>query len=253
MEDEFEVVELEYSEEDILYYLVDEDDNEVGFVLKGEDGEEVECYYDDYDADDFEVVDEAAKAPDDVPAELAEPIAAELRFDFGEGVFFVYVDDELAGKLQPLEDAAGAAVGEPEPAQTPVPESAQTTPAKTTKAAKPAKAEKPAAKKPKSYAGKLLTIAGAELGKARDAASVKVEGVRTKAEEKVGQAATAAKDQAKKAKAKVDDYDLGITRESVAETTSDLNAIAKEGAEVAGELKAAYDDIMGTFSFLKKK
>ena len=47
--------------------------------------------------------------------------------------------------------------------------------------------------------------------------------------------------------------DLGITREGVAETTADLNAIAKEGAETAKELKEAYDDIMDSFGFLVPK
>ena len=53
MADEFEVVELEYSEDDILYYLVDENDEEIGFVIM-EDGQEVECYYEGFDGDDYE-------------------------------------------------------------------------------------------------------------------------------------------------------------------------------------------------------
>ena len=44
MAEEFETVELEYSEDDILYYIMDEDDNEIGFALE-EDGQEVEYYY----------------------------------------------------------------------------------------------------------------------------------------------------------------------------------------------------------------
>ncbi len=40
-----EVFELEYDEKDILYYLVDEEGNDVGFVLPGENGEELEYYY----------------------------------------------------------------------------------------------------------------------------------------------------------------------------------------------------------------
>lgn len=57
----------------------------------------------------------------------------------------------------------------------------------------------------------------------------------------------------KKKKADDDDFDLGITREGVAETTSDMNAIYKEGIQVAAELKSTFDDISAGFDFLKKK
>lgn len=50
-----------------------------------------------------------------------------------------------------------------------------------------------------------------------------------------------------------DEFDLGITREGVAQTTSDLNAIYKDGVEVATELKSAFDDITSGLDFLKKK
>lgn len=50
-----------------------------------------------------------------------------------------------------------------------------------------------------------------------------------------------------------DDFDLGITREGVAETTSDMNAIYKEGIQVAAELKSTFDDISSGLDFLKKK
>lgn len=43
----YETVEIEYSEDDIEAYIVDEDDNEIGFILLDEDGNEVEYYYDD--------------------------------------------------------------------------------------------------------------------------------------------------------------------------------------------------------------
>lgn len=42
---EDEILEIEFNEEDIAYYLVDEDDNEVGFVIVDEDGRESEYYY----------------------------------------------------------------------------------------------------------------------------------------------------------------------------------------------------------------
>lgn len=61
------------------------------------------------------------------------------------------------------------------------------------------------------------------------------------------------KAKAKAAKAKADGEELGITRESVKETTADLNALAKEGAATAKELKEAYDDIMENFDFLIPK
>lgn len=52
-----------------------------------------------------------------------------------------------------------------------------------------------------------------------------------------------------------DEFDFGITKEGVAEATSDMNAIYKDGIAVAAELKGAFDDIKGAFdfgSFLKK-
>lgn len=55
------------------------------------------------------------------------------------------------------------------------------------------------------------------------------------------------------APAKDDEYDFGITREGVAEATSDMNAIYKDGVEIAAEFKGAFDDIMDGLSFLKKK
>lgn len=55
------------------------------------------------------------------------------------------------------------------------------------------------------------------------------------------------------APAKGDEYDFGITREGVAEATSDMNAIYKDGVEIAAEFKGAFDDIMDGLSFLKKK
>ena len=50
-----------------------------------------------------------------------------------------------------------------------------------------------------------------------------------------------------------DEYDLGITREGVAETTNDMNAIYKDGIHIAAEFKGAFDDISAGLNFLKKK
>lgn len=52
-----------------------------------------------------------------------------------------------------------------------------------------------------------------------------------------------------------EEFDLGITREGVAEATADMNAIYKDGVAVAAELKGAFDDIKSALdftSFLKK-
>ena len=183
MAEEFEVVELEYSEEDILYYLVDEDDNEVGFVIE-EDGREVECYYEGFDEDEFEVVeDDPAPAKAEKPA---EPYVAEKAEDHG-------------------------------------------------------------------YLHKIAAIAGHEGNKARSKAEEKLDVVRGKAEVQVDKAKKTATETADKAKAAADDADINITREGIKETTSDLNSIAKEGAETVKELKEAYDDIMEEFGFLVPK
>ncbi len=70
MAEEFETVELEYSEDDILYYIEDEDGTEIGFAIL-EDGEEVECYYEGFDADEYETV--------------SEPVFEELEGGEGDG------------------------------------------------------------------------------------------------------------------------------------------------------------------------
>lgn len=85
MSDEFEVVELEYSEDDILYYLVDENDEEIGFVIE-EDGQEVECYYEGFDGDEYEIVEEIVEeAPAAAAKEPAkpEPYVPEKAADHG--------------------------------------------------------------------------------------------------------------------------------------------------------------------------
>lgn len=45
------------------------------------------------------------------------------------------------------------------------------------------------------------------------------------------------------------EFDLGITKEGVAQATSDINSIYKDGVAVAAELKGAFDDIKGAFDF----
>ncbi|WP_139652756.1 hypothetical protein [Raoultibacter phocaeensis] len=46
-----------------------------------------------------------------------------------------------------------------------------------------------------------------------------------------------------------DEFDLGITKEGVAQATTDINAIYKDGVAVAAELKGAFDDIKTAFDF----
>ena len=193
MAEEFETIELEYSEDDILYYIEDEEGTEIGFALE-EDGKEVEYYYEGFEASDYEVV--------------SEP-----------------------------EPPAPKPAGEPEqkPASAPAASAAEEAP------------------KEHGYLYKLAAIAGHEGNKTRKKAGEKLDVARGKAEEHLGKAKNVATEQAGKAKAKKDELDLGITREDVSEMTSDLNAIAKEGAETAKELKEAYDDIMENFGFLVPK
>lgn len=50
-----------------------------------------------------------------------------------------------------------------------------------------------------------------------------------------------------------EEFDLGITREGVAEATADLNAIYRDGAAVAAELKETMSEISEEMSFLRKR
>lgn len=121
---EEEVIEMEIEDEDIYAYLVDEDDNEIGFVLLDENGDEQEYYY--VDMDEYEVVDDGSE---DDP----EPHTKVVRAEDGE------------------------------------------------------------------------------------------------------------------------EFDLGITREGIAEATADMNVVYKEGAQVIGELKDTMAEIGESMSFLKKR
>lgn len=224
MAESLETVDYEYSEEDILYYLVDEDDNEVGFVID-EDGREVECYYAEYESETFELVDDpSADGQDDVvEMEIAEDdILYYLVDEDGNEVGFVIEED--GHEVECYYEAEAEA----EPY---VPEKAAD----------------------HGYLHKIASIAGHEGGKARKKAEVQLDKVRDKAEVHVDKAKKTASEQKSKAKSKADELDISITREDVSEATSNLNAIAKEGAETAKELKEAYDDIMDSFGFLVPK
>ncbi|MEC4273371.1 hypothetical protein VJ923_09405 [Adlercreutzia sp. R25] len=49
------------------------------------------------------------------------------------------------------------------------------------------------------------------------------------------------------------EFDLGISREGVAEATANVNAIYKDGVQVAAELKSTFDEISDSLNFLKRK
>ncbi len=246
MAEEFESIELEVSEEDILYYIVDEDDNQVGFAVM-EDGEEVEYYYDE-DPEMFEPVEmeatststddadedvvELEVSEDDIIYRIVDENDVEIGFavlEDGEEVEYYYEEVEVEEVLAP-------------------PVKAESTPTP-----KPAPEPEPEEPKERGYLYKIASIAGHGADKTRKKAEVKLDKVRGVAEKQVDKAAAAVEAGGKKIKEKREETDLGITREDIAETTADLNVIAKEGAETAKELKAAYDDIMDSFGFLVPK
>ena len=228
MTEEFESVELELSEDDILYYLEDEDGREVGFVID-ENGVETEYFYEEYSSEEFELVDDSLIEHDGETIELEiadEDILYYLYDEDGNEIGFVVEEDGIEVECYYAEDDDDAEGHAPY-----IPEKAED----------------------HGRLHKLASIAGFEGNKARKAAGEQLDKVRGVAEVKVDQAKSAATEAASKAKATASENDLGITRESVKETTADLNAIAKEGAETAKELKEAYDDIMENFGFLVPK
>ena len=257
MAEDFETVEMEISEEDILYYLVDEEGNEIGFVIE-EDGMEVECYYEGYDGDDFEIVegtiddddfeiivDSSNSEQNDFKTTLADLDGETVELEIDEDAILYYLVDEDDNEIGFVIEEDGMEVecyyaqddeidGDDAEASAPEPYVAE-------------KAED------HGYLHKLAAIAGHEGNKARAKAEVKLDEVRGKAEVQVGKAKQVATETAGKAKAKAEENDLRITREGLKETTADLNAIAKEGAETAKELKEAYDDIMDNLGFLVPK
>lgn len=246
MPEQPEPVEMEYSEDDILYYLVDEEGNEVGFVIE-EDGEEVECYYEGFDSSMFEVVDDAVS--EQSPITAVESTEA-VEIEYSEEDVLYYLEDEEGTEVGFVIEEDGEEIEcYYEGFESSMFEEAEelSAEARTAEPYVPEKATE------HGYLHKIASIAGHEGNKARKKAEGKLDKVRGKAEVHVDKAKKTATEQATKAKAKADEMDLGITREGVAEATSDLNAIAKEGAETAKELKEAYDDIMDSFGFLVPK
>ena len=228
MAEEFESFEIEVSEEDILYYIEDEDGNQVGFAVM-EDGEEVEYFFDG-EANDYEFVDnnetdedgevlELEFSEEDIIYRIVDENDVEIGFavmEDGEEVEYYYEEVEV-------EDIPES---EPEPEPEP---------------------------KEHGYLYKMASIAGHTADKTRKKAEVKIDKVRGVTEKQIDKATDAIEAGSKKLKEKKDESDLGITREDIAETTADLNVIAKEGAATAKELKEAYDEIMNDFGFLMPK
>ena len=225
MAEEFESFEIEVSEEDILYYIEDEDGNQVGFAVM-EDGEEVEYFFDG-DADDYEIVEddeddevlELEFSEEDIIYRIVDENDVEIGFaimEDGEEIEYYYEEVEVEDIPEP----------DPEPEPEPVEH---------------------------GYLYKMASIAGHTADKTRKKAEVKIDKVRGVTEKQIGKATDAIEAGSKKLKEKKDESDLGIMREDIAETTADLNVIAKEGAATAKELKEAYDEIMNDFGFLMPK
>ncbi len=251
MADEFETMELEISEDDILYYLVTDDGEEIGFVIE-ENGQEVECYYEGYEDYEFEIVDEddADDAAEETEIDLTDLDGEVVEMEIDEDSIDHYIFDEQGNEIGFVIVEDGNEIecyytededDELEPED-----------------------DEPAEPIEHGYLYKMAQIAGFEGNKARKKAEVqldKVRGkaqagvstVRSKAEVGIDKATEAVESGGKKLKEKQDEYDLGITREGVAEATDNLNAIAKEGAATAKELKEAYDDIMDSVGFLMPK
>ena len=264
MADEFESIELEVAEEDILYYIVDDEDNEIGFAIL-ENGEEVEYYYDGSDGSEYESADavvENAEVQEQKPAgeTLAEEEVIELEVSEEDILYYIADEDDNEIGFAILENGEevgyyydGSSADDFQVVEVAASAPAASADAKDKKPASktPEKAEEP---KERGYLSKMASIAGFHGNKARKKAEVELGKVRGVAEKQVDKAAVAVEEGSKKLKAKKEETDLGITREDIAETTADLNVLAKEGAETAKELKAAYDDIMDSFGvFVPKK
>ena len=72
-EQDYELVELELSEEDIVRYIEDEEGNQIGFVVL-EDGKEIEYLFVGDDADDQGAAKDGAPAAQNTDSETGEAI-----------------------------------------------------------------------------------------------------------------------------------------------------------------------------------
>lgn len=233
MAEEYEEVELEYSEEDILYYIEDEDGNQIGFAIE-EDGQEVEYYYEGIDGSEFETV-EMLEAAEGLEGETVE-------MEIDEDAILYYLVDEDDNEIGFVIEEDGQEVEcyyeeEPE-ASAPVKAQAKETPSE---------------QKDPGYLSKMASIAGYHGNKARKKAEVELNKVRGATEKHVDKATAAVEAGSEKVKAKSSSSKSGLTREDVSQATEDLNAIAKEGAATMKELKGTYDELMDSFGFLVPK
>lgn len=268
MAEEFETVELEISEDDILYYLVDEDGEEIGFVIE-ENGQEVECYYEGYEDFEFEIVDDEeddSESVEIIEGTFDEDDEIELDLtDLDGEVVEMEIDEDSIDHF--IFDEEGNEIGFAIVEDGTVIECYYTDEDdEDDDAAVTESFSEPTDNEPENhgYLYKMASIAGfegnkarkkagAQLNKAREKAEPAIDRARTKAEAGIDKATEVVESGGKKLSDKKDEYDLGITREGVAEATDNLNAIAKEGAATAKELKEAYDDIMDSFGFLMPK
>ena len=259
-----DAMELEFSEEDVAYYIDDEDGNEIGVALYDEDGNEVEYYYSDEDVEYVEIDEadgedvgagaawepeadasaarepeadaSAAREPEtDTEDEVFEEEAFELEFSEEDVAY--YIEDEDGNEI-------GFALTEPDGTETEyyyegvdadayveAPNDPPSTPVSAkSKGAQP-----------------FVRRAGEEVGK-----------LSVKAGEGAAQAAAAAKNTVRKikdgkSKDQEEDEDLGfgLTSSQVKKAAGDFTSLAKEGAQAAAELRGVYDDIFGELDFLK--
>lgn len=97
-----ELVELEFDEESVSYYIVDEDDNEIGVCLI-EDGEEVEYLYDDsQDNAETNIEADSKLEIDEAKREALKAQTQEVK----EGI------EGMKGELETFRDDASQVAGE---------------------------------------------------------------------------------------------------------------------------------------------
>ena len=251
-----EAMELEFSEEDIAYYIVDEDDVEIGIALYDENGNEVEYYYADDDGCESEGANALADDANDRPAAEDEPDGELIELEFSEKDVAYYIVDEDGNEIGfalteadgteteyyyegvDANDYAAAEESGPTPATGAATAAAAVS---NVAAAAPAQEQKPAkpvpfAKRAGQEVGKLSTRAGAQASKAKAAAKTTVQNI------KEGKPLQASEDE---------DLGFGLTANGVKKAAGEFTTLAKEGAETAAELKEVYDDIFGGLDFLK--
>ncbi len=240
-----DAMELEFSEEDVAYYIDDEDGNEIGVALYDEDGNEVEYYYSDEDVEYVEI--DEADAEDEAGAGAARESQADaedeafedepFELEFSEEDVAYYIEDEDGNEI-------GFALTEPDGTETEYYYEGVDADAYVE-----APDDSPSA--PVSAKGKgaqpFVRRAGEEVGK-----------LSVKAGEGAAQAAAAAKNTVRKikdgkSKDQEEDEDLGfgLTSSQVKKAAGDFTSLAKEGAQAAAELRGVYDDIFGELDFLK--